>query len=244
MKHEIEKKETMPTVSISQMTEFQPIDEGDTVTLPRLSLIQGKRQEIKDGIAKEGDLINSLSKENYGPSVEIVPIVQRKSTRIRWKDRDLGGGMLCVARDGKNGTGDPGGQCQSCVFRDDHYSKTGCTINYEIIAIVRGSKEPIILAADSIKPADRGVRDLLGMARMNANKGLRMFQKSYILKSVEAKNKQYEFFKLSCLPGNDNKPLPEDEAKFMEMQAQYFLGAKIDVEIEGESPAAESDGWK
>ena len=241
---EIVKQDAQVPATIAQMDEFQPYSVDDTIKLPRLILAQGGRnnQIIKDDLAKDGELVNSLSKENYGKEIEIIPLLQKKSSRIRWKARTEGGGILCIARDGEHGQGDPGDSidgnlCSKCPYfqvrkgqgqADDKW----CSQNYEIIALVRASKEPIILAADSIKPADAGIRDMLGMARLNANKGYRMYQKSYILRVKDAEANGYNFFKLACVPGNSNLPLPQEEFEFMLSQSNFFKGSHIEADIE------------
>jgi hypothetical protein len=115
-----------------------------------------------------------------------------------------------------------------------------CSQNYEIIALIRATKEPIILTADSIKPSDAGIRDMLGMARLNANKGYRMYQKSYILKVQSAESKGYAFYKLSCVPGNSNQPLPQDEFEFMLAQSNFFKGSNVEADVETKG---EPENW-
>lgn len=221
--------------TMSDMPEFQPMENQDTIRLPRLVMLQEKRQEVRDKLGNPGDLINSLSKENYGTSVEVVPLVQLVSSRIRWSARSSGGGIQCVSRDGVTGQGNPGGTCSACPYysvrkgqgpMDDKW----CALSYQIIALVRSTREPIMLMADSIRPSDAGVRDMLGMARMAANKGIRMFGKSYLIKTSLTKNAMGEFFKMICQPGNDNALLPQDEVDFFAGQMDFFRGTKVDSE--------------
>lgn len=231
-------------VGLNQMDEFQPIEQDDTIRLPRLMLVQGglNNQVIKDGLAKDGDLINSLSKENYGQSIEIIPIIQRKATRIRWQSRANGGGILCVSRDGEHGGGDPGDMlegnlCSICPFfmkrkAKDNMDTDWCSYNYQLIALDRKSKEPLVLSADSVKPSDNGIRDMLGIARLAGAKGIRMWQKSYVISVKQAEANGYSFFKLTCTPGNNNQLLPKEEMEFFEAQFNFFRGAKIDADME------------
>lgn len=227
--------------TLEDAPEFQPVDQADTVRIPRLVLVQEKRKEIKDGICQAGELINSLSKENYGTEIEVVPLIQRKSTRIRWAPRMSGAGILCVSRDGVHGQGDPGGACAQCVFFHNYSSKEGCTMNYEIIALVRETMEPILLTAEYTRSSDAGIRDMLGVAR-NAfqAKGIRLFGKSYILRSTLTQNKHGEFYKYTCVPGNNNAPLPDDQVTMFETQMKFFKQAKI--EVESEDVNAETNG--
>lgn len=230
--------------TLEQAPEFQPIDAADTVRIPRLVLIQEKRQEIKDGLAQAGDLLNSLSKENYGGQIEVVPLIQRRSTRIRWAERDSGGGLLCVSRDGITGQGKHGvpgvtanvAPCADCMFYRNYSSREGCTMNYEIIAMIRETMEPILLTAEYTRSSDAGIRDMLGVARNAFNaKGTRLFGKSYILKSAFTKNKKGEFFKLVCAPGNNNAPLPEADVELYQAQMSFFKQAKLEVDQENQS---------
>jgi len=233
---------------------FQPLDPEDVIRLPRLQLAQGGKNNpyIKEGVAKDGDLINSLSKENYGQSIEVIPLVQRKSTRIRWATRDSGGEMLCIARDGIHGQGDPGDtqeSCLSCPYGNvkkakDKDDDQWCSSNREIVALVRDTKEPILLTADSIKPADRGIRDMLDIARLAWSKGIRMYQKSYIIKVIEAEYKGYNFYKLACSPGNENKVLEENEWAPLAKQAQFFEKSKVGDEAVPAESADSKEPWE
>ena len=250
MSKDIAKKaDTLPEKQkTTDMGGFQPLEQDDIIRLPRLQLVQGGKNNpyIKEGVAKDGDLINSLSKENYGQAIEVVPLGQRRSTRIRWSTRDSGQGMLCIARDGTHGQGDPGDTQESCLAcpyggikkarskDDDQW----CSSNREIVALVRDTREPILLTADSIKPSDRGVRDMLDIARIAWSKGIRIYQKSYIIKVVEAEYKGYNFYKLACSPGNENKVLPETEWTPLAKQAQFFEASKIETE---EAPGETTD---
>lgn len=234
----VPKKETqLARVEIDQMPEIQPVEDGDTIRIPRLTLIQEKRREIKDGLAKAGDLLNSLTKMNYGQEVTIVPIVQRPMTRIRWQSRDNGGGLLCISRNKAKPAGDPGdayNSCEPCAFFKNYDNKEGCTQNYEIISLIRNGDEPrlwepVLIVADSIRPSDQGLRDIIANVRFNAQRSIRMFHKAYTIKVIEAKNKFGEFYKTSCIPADNNGLLPLDVIDFLEAQMKFFVGAKIDT---------------
>ena len=235
--------------TMADMPEIQPIEEGDNIKLPRLNLIQEKRKEIKEGLAAAGDLFNSLTKESYGREVKIVPLIQRPLTRIRWKDRDEGGGMLCISRNKAKPFGEPGDQynsCEPCPFFRNYDPKIGCTMNYEIVGLVVNGEdpkfwEPILVTAESTRPSDAGFRDILANVRYNAQRGIRMFHKAYILKSIDARNKFGEFYKVSCIPADKNGLLPLDVIDFLEAQVKFFLGARIDTAgAHGEGGAEET----
>jgi hypothetical protein len=108
------------------------VDQTD-VTIPRLALCQSMSDERKRGDSKfipgleEGMYFNSVSKKIYGDNVLVVPVFFYR-TRIRFEDREKGGGILCQAQDAKTGVGDPGGDCLSCKlsqFVDGE--RPGCT---------------------------------------------------------------------------------------------------------------------
>lgn len=73
----------------------------DDITIPRIALVQALSPQIDDtdpayieGV-KAGDIINSLTGENYGKELTIIPIYFNKEYVI-WKDRKKGGGMFGV----------------------------------------------------------------------------------------------------------------------------------------------------
>jgi hypothetical protein len=97
---------------------FENMDRSDW-TLPRLGLCQSNSPQRSEGDAKfieglkDGQFFNSITQAIYGKAVKIVPLMFFKS-RIRFRDMDEGGGILCRADDGKKGIGDPGGTCEKC----------------------------------------------------------------------------------------------------------------------------------
>ena len=232
---EIVNKQTGEIVPMNEMPEFQGVDAQDTIRIPLLQLMQGDRQEVLDGLCENGDILNSMTKENHKKEVEVVPIFQRPTTRIRGQDRDQGGGMLCISRSGTKPEGDPGDQyksCSECPFSQDNKA---CSMNYEIIALVKRGDDPmgwdpVLLTADYIKASNRGIRDILAQARYVANRGIRLFHKSYILKSGLQKSKQGKsYWALSCIPGNNNSILPADQIKSLETMMRSYATAKIDT---------------
>lgn len=230
--------------SINDAPEFQPAEVAETLRIPRLVLIQEKHKGIKEGWAQPGDLANSLTKESYGKSVQVVAICQRPVTRIRWAQRTSGGGQLCISRNKAKPQGDPGSNyesCTQCQFYTDKDPKTGCSMNYEIIALVINGDdphfwEPILMTADFTRPSDAGVRNLLEMARHHFNRtsgAIRMFHKPYVISVIQAQNKFGEFFKTNCSPGTfggklNNGLLPIDTIAYLEDQMKFFQGVAID----------------
>jgi hypothetical protein len=77
---------------------FEDEEEGDFI-VPRIKVIQSLSPERKEKLADEGDIINSLTKENLVGKV-FVP-VYKFTNIIKWRDRADGGGMEAMSRDGK-----------------------------------------------------------------------------------------------------------------------------------------------
>ena len=88
------------------------------IVQPRLAICQSNsphRKQISDKYIeglKEGEYFNTLG-VRYGASVLVIPVFFFTSN-IRFIDYEEGGGILCQAQDGKNGFGDPGGDCMRC----------------------------------------------------------------------------------------------------------------------------------
>jgi hypothetical protein len=120
--------------------------ERQDMTLPRLGLCQSMTPQRTKGDPKfipgleEGQYFNSITGENYGEAVKIIPLFFYK-TRIRFKGVQLGGGILCQAVDGLHGQGDPGGDCLRCQFADfTENGKPECSkfFNYACILLPEG----------------------------------------------------------------------------------------------------------
>lgn len=71
----------------------------EDVAIPRLEVVQGLSEALKTGQpgyiegAKQGDLINSVTNQNYGREVFVVPVVYVKQFLV-WKDYSEGGGFF------------------------------------------------------------------------------------------------------------------------------------------------------
>lgn len=173
---------------------LENIQQGD-MTIPRVALCQSmtpqrKRSDPKyiDGL-EEGQFFNTVTGENYGDSVKIVPLFFYK-TRLLFADIDTGGGILCQAQDGEHGLGEPGGLCSKCPkaqFTDDGSPECNHFYNYPVLVVP--AKGPIgldSLAVFSLKSSGIKVaKDWNAVMRM---KGTASFASPYNVTSVEQKN--------------------------------------------------------
>jgi hypothetical protein len=130
---------------------FEDEEQGDMI-IPRVKVIQTLSPERKDKTCDEGDIINSLTKDKLNGKV-FVPVF-KFNNNIYWKDRSDGGGMLCIARDGKIGESAEatGILCSMCKKNEFDNSKTGkeshpkCTKYINFFGFIAGERIPLILS--------------------------------------------------------------------------------------------------
>lgn len=130
---------------------FEDEEAGDII-IPRVKVIQTLSPERKDKLADEGDIINSLTKEKYNGKV-FIPVF-KFNNNIDWKDRADGGGIRCIARDGKVGEEIDGSrklcaQCRRCEFDNTKQGRDAapkCTKYINFFGFFAGEHMPIILS--------------------------------------------------------------------------------------------------
>ena len=127
-------------------------EETDDVIIPRVKVIQTLSPERKDKLADEGDIINSLTKERLNGKM-FVPVF-KFNNNVWWKDRADGGGINCLARDGRVGTLSDGttqmcSVCRRCEFDNSKQGKEAvptCTKYINFFGFFAGERMPIILS--------------------------------------------------------------------------------------------------
>lgn len=130
---------------------FEDEEAGDFI-IPRIKVVNALSPERKDKKADEGDIINSLTVEKYNGKI-FIPVYKFNSN-ILWKDRADGGGILCIARDGKVGTETDGSCliCKQCKKNEFDNSKSGkdaipkCTKYINFFGFFEGEPMPIVLS--------------------------------------------------------------------------------------------------
>lgn len=152
---------------------FEETDSNDIV-IPRIKVINALSPERKDGEAAEGDVINSLTKEDLR-GMHFVPIKQYYSC-IKWNpDRDADPRMLCRSFDGRVATTADGDVrvCKQCGADQFDNTKSGkaarptCTRYLNFLGFFEENPMPIIMS----------------FARTNYNEGRKMLS---ISKSMRA----------------------------------------------------------
>lgn len=127
-------------------------DDSDDMIIPRVKIVQTLSPERKDKKAEEGDIINSLTLEKLNGKV-FVPVF-KFNNNIDWKDRADGGGIQCIARDGKVGEKSTGetllcSVCRRCEFDNTKQGKEAapkCTKYINFFGFFKGERTPIILS--------------------------------------------------------------------------------------------------
>jgi len=130
---------------------FEDEEAGDLI-IPRIKVIQTLSPERKDGIASEGDILNSLTKDRLNGKT-FIPVF-KFNNNIDWKPRSEGGGIQCSASDGKKGETSDGRQlicasCRRCEFDNTKQGKEAlpkCTKYINFFGFLEGEKMPIILS--------------------------------------------------------------------------------------------------
>lgn len=121
--------------------------------IPRLKLMQGLSPEVQEGIAKYGDLVNSLTKENYGKTLTVVPVMWWKS-RIYWRDRKEGGGIICRSFDAV--TGSVFGKCETCEHKNwtvenGEQKPSACVALFNVLCCIPTKAVPELIVASFLK---------------------------------------------------------------------------------------------
>lgn len=132
---------------------FEEVGAGD-VKVPRLAVAQALTPQLEESNAnyieglKKGDFYNTVTGENFGNKVLIVPLL-KFGNRIRFGDMDKGGGILCRSDDMVHGVGENpvDGVCAKCPFaqfgsaRDGQGKGTACNefMNFPALTITGGT---------------------------------------------------------------------------------------------------------
>lgn len=125
---------------------------SEDIIIPRIKVINALSPERLDGIAVEGDVLNSLTQENIS-GLRFIPIKQYYSN-ICWNpDRDAEQRIMCRSFDGKIGQDDDGSlPCITCGKNKFDNTKTGkdsqptCTSYLNFLGFFAGNPMPVVLS--------------------------------------------------------------------------------------------------
>lgn len=172
---------------------FENLEMSD-VLLPRIKLTQnGSPEVVETKIAKPGEIVLALSGENFGgKGVLITPIMHFRS-RIKWIDRDDGGGIDCSSPDAKvpRDTTKYAHACEACPHKEwDNEQKKRkdqapkCVLYENFLVLINDSDSPVIIPMEKTKT--KVARKLWSMGALKGNQDMWAFQ--YKLGVTEEKN--------------------------------------------------------
>lgn len=215
-------------------------DEGDNdVIIPRVKVVQDLSPERKEKVASEGDLVNSLTKDILNGKA-FIPVF-KFDNNIKWRDRSLGGGIECIARDGKMGQMNDGTckNCAVCRLNEFDNTKKGkdaqplCTKYLNFFGFIEGEHVPIVLSFT--KTYYNEGKKMYSMAKFRMQD---MWNFKYMIGTKKASKNDNEWYILTATPGGASDL--EDRA-FAEELYMMFKGKDFMADLnENESGNTQS----
>lgn len=227
--------------------------ERSDMTLPRLGLCQALSPQCSESDPKyinglqKGEFFNTITRENYGKKVQLVPLLFYK-TRILFGPMDEGGGLRCQSPDNLIGIGEPGGTCIKCPFsqfgsaRNGEGKGTACNqfFNYAALVVNDGGVSPEGLLVFSLKSSALKVaKDWNALIRI---RNLDIFAGVYELTSVERKNDVGRWYEPVITPaGNVTKQTYEAAKLAYSAVSDLQRQGRLRSDVEDLNPDAGGD---
>lgn len=213
---------------------FEEEDDGDLI-IPRVKVVQTLSPERKDKIAAEGDIINSLTKERLNGKV-FVPVF-KFNNNIWWRSRSEGGGMNCIARDGKNGEMSDGQHliCASCRRNEFDNTKQGkdslptCTKYINFFGFFAGERSPLILSFSKTNFAEG--KKLYSLAKVTMQN---MWNYGYTLTEKTMAKNGNEWFIINATPDGATSA---DDREFGMALYKQFRGTQANLNFDVDDSA-------
>jgi hypothetical protein len=220
------------------------LDAGDFVP-PRVKVCQQMSQEVADKVAEPGDIFNTLTRENYGPSLKFIPIqpFKQRIFLVREEKRAIieaatgisveGRGLACRSYDMVIGTGSPGGLCAECplgVWNDRQ--PPFCTETYNLASLTELG-ELVFLGFQ--KSSAKVGKNLFSMIRLTMQAP---WSRVYSMQTRQTKNALGNFY-IPSVTREADVPAPE-LLKIAVGWARQLSGQNFD--LTDEEPAEEPGG--
>jgi len=167
------------------------VDMSDMV-IPRIEVAQALSKCLKESDpnyiegAKQGDLYNTVTRENYGSAIKVVPIVFKKEY-LAWREQDLGGGFA--------GAYPTQEACEARIKQEekpDEWEATETAQQLVLVVKQDGTTEEAVVSMNKTKL--KVSKNWNSLIRLNGND---RFSRVYILHSVDetnSANKDYKNF--------------------------------------------------
>src|ERR1051325_505434 len=160
------------------------------VVIPRIELVQALSKCLKEndpsyieGI-KQGELYNTVTRENYGPAISVVPVLFTKQW-LAWRDQEKGGGFA-----GAHPTAEA---CEKAIEEQedpDDWEATETAQQLVLVVKKDGSIEEAVVSMNKTKL--KVSRNWNALIRLNGND---RFSRIYVLHSVDETNSRNQDFK-------------------------------------------------
>lgn len=221
MSEELAKKQgtSLAEVQDNMPLGYEDEEPGDMI-IPRVKVINALSPERKEKKADEGDIINSLTCDKLNGKT-FVPVF-KFNNNIDWKDRSEGGGIRCIARDGRCGVTSDGStamcaSCKRCEFDNTKQGKEAlpkCTKYINFFGFFAGERIPVILSF--AKTNYNEGKKLYSLAKVTMQN---MWHHGYVLsekKMAKANNEWYNIQAVAAGPTNT-----EDRAYATELYKSF-----------------------
>jgi hypothetical protein len=222
------------------------------IQMPRLKLLQALSQPVIDQDAPAGNFWNSLTSEDYGVAVKVIPVVGFKN-RVYLEP---GKGLLCRSIDMLHGIGTPGIECEKCSLKDwpEDRGSGGpkCRESRNWVALIIGAAgntprkkgdgtPPQIIALDGpqfivlqfLSMASAAAKKLNGLY-LNAkitNPQAQWFDFAYTLNSGATKNEKGSFFVPDIRPAGKTSDAEKEAAKSL---LNFIAGKTLVVDVDAD----------
>lgn len=214
---------------------------GDFIP-PRVKVVQQMAKEAADKKAEAGDFYNTLTGQNYGPSLTVVPLftfqnrvfITRAGDRKKEADAKLvaagleplpadADGLMCRSVDTVVGNGDPGIRCADCPLAQWE-GRTGaplCSETYNLVAITEEGDVVFIGMSKSSAKVGKRINSVLRMTTRSPWASMWKFT------TTQESNTKGIFYVPDFTAHVEQTPpeLMGEAARF----ARMFAGAPIDV---------------
>lgn len=225
------RKDYAVTENIEAPLGFEDVDKADLV-IPRVKVINALSPERQDGLANEGDIINSLTKDIILPTHRFIPLKVAYSN-IEWVPRNEGEGIICRSFNGKIGQNNQTGQtlvCASCRRNEFDNTKTGrdaqpkCTKFINFLGFFEHDPMPVVLSFSRTNYNE-------GKKLLSIAKSLRdnMFNHAYAITSKLQTKDKNKWYNINTALVGDTSPEIREFAKGVYYSLQD-LDYKMDLE--------------
>lgn len=220
---------------------FEDEERGDMI-VPRVKVIQTLSPERKEKTAEEGDIINSLTGERLNGK-KFIPVF-KFNNNIDWIDRNDGGGIRCIARDGKQGKENTGkvllcASCRKCEFDNTKQGKDAiphCTKYINFFGFFEGERMPIILSFGKTNYSEG--KKLYSLAKVTMQN---MFNYGYnLLEKLVSKNNN-EWYIITTSSGGATSEEDREFATSLYQQFRNNMSFNYDMDEAGSDIKSEAD---